>query len=270
MEIQYTIFNKWINLGYEACTNRPDAFEHLYSAAISDYPINFTDEDIAELKKFDKELSIFNGVELNLEIPEEINLNTVNIQDTGQIIRYYKYLIKRITDFLNYFESTLKEPFIDVENDYRSIDHTVKSDYKSGLPTDIEIHSFLFSFSILESSFNEIIDLLETEIQMLTPVEHTAILTELSADRHKLILLHKIGGLEYLRDKYLNPQSPSMSLEDFARLIGNLIGAKSKELRSDVGKLLNEIADPKKTKSVQTESANRQINSFLASLGLPT
>jgi hypothetical protein len=90
----------------------------------------------------------------------------------------------------------------------------------------------------------------------------------LTSDRHKLILLHKLGLFEILKDRYMNPNQPEMLLEDFAELIAVLIDAKSDNFRSEVGKLKNEIDAPKKPKLVQTPSAIKKVNSFLASIGL--
>jgi len=91
----------------------------------------------------------------------------------------------------------------------------------------------------------------------------------LIADRHRLLLLNDIGAFDFLKTKYMDPKTPQLTQGDFAKLISTIIGSKSKELRSDVGKLISEMADPKKKKTVQTEGATKAVRSYIASLGLP-
>jgi hypothetical protein len=80
--------------------------------------------------------------------------------------------------------------------------------------------------------------------------------------------LQKTGVFKFLSDKYIDPKGPLMIQEDFKRLISNIIGATTKDIGSDVGKLIAENTDPKKPKSVETSGATKAVNAFLSSLGL--
>lgn len=136
---------------------------------------------------------------------------------------------------------------------------------------DSPVHYLLRTYFYKRDAFIGIIYCVEEFIEQLTPANEIGKieLYDLSADRHRLVLLSETGVFKMLVEKYLDPLNPKMRLEDFAKLISTMIGAKSKELRSDVGKLRSELTDPKMNKTVLNKNSLKEVSTFLASLGLP-
>lgn len=134
------------------------------------------------------------------------------------------------------------------------------------------LQMFYIHLIIISNQLSSIVDYAD---RLRTPEDTTNFSSEevpsgkrLVADRHKLILLQKTGVFKFLTDKFMNPKQPLMIQEDFKRLIENMIGATTKDIGSDVAKLLNENIDPKKNKTVETPGATKSVNAFLSSLGL--
>jgi hypothetical protein len=282
MEIQYTKFNQWMEEANDVSMKLPWPFieESKIDLYIAGGDPVFTDEELKSLKEIEELFEKFNGVELNLEIEAEIDLNFANIPSIENIRRYANYLKTRIYNFIEYFKDPIYYDYIHPAA-YEFHSHTQKVRMVSPEQTsggelfdsvflnDDPISKFIGSVACMFGSLQGIIRYLDEELNKISPVEEAKNIYELTADRHKLMLLKQTGIFEFLSDKYMNPINPLMKLEDFAKLISTIIGAKSKELRSEVGKLKSEISDPKKPKSVQSEKSIREVNSHLVSLGLP-
>lgn len=124
------------------------------------------------------------------------------------------------------------------------------------------INIFLEILAYAQGLKNKINEDIISENKVGIPIQH------LIANTHKLVLLKEIGVFDFLLKNYVHDDKHNLILEDFSKLIGEMIGANGKDIRSDVGRLKNEILDPKKKKVVQTPKAKISVKNFLNSIGL--
>jgi hypothetical protein len=212
---------------------------------------------------------------VTIEFISEVDFNIAGMENDGKVMRYLLFIKNRLTtlyetcasfltnDLINtkysgkiVYEQTLLGNVVDNERTY----------YRFTDPVMALKVEHLSAVEKLQNALDYINDKIDGVSSLEKKVES---LYELKLDRHRLILLQKTGVFKFLCDKYVDPSAPLMIKEKFQRLIANMIGATTKEIGSDVSKLLSENTDPKKPKTVQTTGSTNAVNAFLTSLGLP-
>jgi len=274
MEIQYQQFNKWVSLAKDIGSLLSNNYDihmedlHLYWNGDS---INIDNNKLTKLKPITNLCKDFDGNELILEMQDEIELNCANIPNESNLERYFHFIRSKFEQAIEALYSTTDYYSPNSELIHEKVFSIIDSNSK---PADTKnkngeiLYDFLRSIRGHVSDLNEFLLVLEGYEKKYDFASHNENTIDLM-DRHKLILLYQTGVFEMLLDKYLNPVNPKMKLEDFSKLIATMIGAKSKELRSEVGKLKSEILDPKIKRNVQSEKSMREVNTFLTSLGIP-
>lgn len=203
----------------------------------------------------------------DFDIPDEIDRNIVQIQDPSQVQRYLKYIKGQIESLMSIMKDWLGYNDL-VENDWGKI---IRDADQSELTTSgplrfiNPIKNVRVALLRAISQVQEILDCIEAHL----PEDHDSSSALIAADRHRLLLLQQLGIFDILHEKYMDPKQPLLNLNDFSKLIAGIISPQSKDIRSEVGKLISENADPKKKRLVQTDGAIKTVNSFLASIGLP-
>jgi hypothetical protein len=202
---------------------------------------------------------------------EEVDLNISEIDNDGKVKRYLHYIKQKLSDLLDEIQSLFPNDLVGTGSFIELLTNHINSgDIQQGFKFEDPITGFKIMQIAAMEKLQDAIEYTNDKISDLNSFTESDSLYDLKLDRHKLILLQRTGVFEYLCEKYINVQAPLMIKEDFKKLIANLIGATTKEIGSDVGKLIAENTDKKKTKTVETPGAIKSVNSFLASLGLST
>jgi|GEM_PF-5290974 len=210
---------------------------------------------------------------IDIDFPHEVELNVANMNNDEQVIRYLSFLKSKIITLKEVCESFFINDILNTKSS-RAI---IFEQTKLGNVEDNDKTYYRFKDPVMAlkmahltavEKLIEAIEFIDDKIAEALPKELSESLYELKLDRHKLILLQKTGVFDFLCDKYVNPKAPLMIKEDFKKLIANIIGATTKDIGSDVAKLIAENTDPKKQKSVETLNSTKTVNAFLASLGL--
>lgn len=287
MDIQYEQLNKWIQVSESFYNYSPEDVigeDKLHSYINGKMP-TLTDEEVIKINDDNQKLSTANDSnEMWLEITREIDYNIANIPTMEQIKRYLAYIRKRIELTISLTNDSLEYDWIiQSEIRFRPLFEDLSDDRKDELgekgsiilevsergddgPIGRYLQTCVHTAESYHELLNEIIER-ETNREDLQGIVNEL---ELPADRHRLLLLHQTGAFDFLLTKYMDPKRPIMNLEGFSKLIHGITNPKGKDLRSDVGRLKNEIDSPNMKKVIQNGPAIKNVNSFLASLGLPT
>lgn len=281
MEIQYEKFNKWKEVARSTYQRIPD---DIFSHPKLEAYINGTKEELTteEIEFFENASNSVtgevNGVENNMEWEGEIDLNIANISTADQVTRYLKYLKKEnlvTIDILKEYTyyHYIKQSRIDFDEFEFTGKETVLLD-GSIVRSSRSLHKdalsrFLSSCMTLVGHYEDLDKYIQNLLNPEKEDESNEIQHNLDATSHRLVMLHKLGIFEALYKQHYT----SIGTGGFAKLIGQILNVQKEgleSLRSDIGKLLNELNDPQRKPLVQTKPAIKAVNATLAEIGIVT
>eukprot|EP00388_Colpodella_angusta_P003002 GDKJ01010682.1.p3 GENE.GDKJ01010682.1~~GDKJ01010682.1.p3 ORF type:complete len:309 (-),score=11.72 GDKJ01010682.1:2532-3458(-) len=199
----------------------------------------------------------------------EIDENIIKFTNELQYKRYLEFLSKKNEELVSYLYEKLNIEWILYHRPEVAITKPIAEGHLIQIPV---LRDKLSAFIRVLLSIYEVFQKLEEYIEKLhfsgswNPEEKLSITHHLSANNHKLLLLHRLGIFEPLMEK-----AKHLTDMQFGILICEIIGAdeKSREsMKREAKKLKNEINKSTKKIEIQNTKALNQVNAFLTEIGL--
>jgi hypothetical protein len=268
MDIIYTDFNKW----NQTARNVNDRFNPIKVTGLSEeswsaFTIKVTVEKARAIDDVRHELAdLLPVMQLFTDVVSEIDFNIANISSLDQTTRYLKYLKNELHRTKLFLSSTLAYEWILDNTDDLPFD--LDGDTLATTPyiskQDEAIEQYLSQCIRTINAYTEIEDHVDT---LLNPDQPLILGAELTANTHKLILLHRLGVFEPIYEQYYQ----QLGAVRFAKLIATILGIdpeKHEGFRPSVNEMIKEIIKPNGRKSLQNDKAARAVDVFLAEIGI--
>jgi hypothetical protein len=269
MEIQYIKFNKWNDVARKV-DNSLDPF-HVTgldrSNPMSVFLKRMTEDQAYIIDDLRNSLSSsFPLTEIFTDVVSEIDLNVANIGTTEHVSRYLKHVRTELKRTHHFLALALSYEFI-MEN-LEELPFEYVADPFSVLPVvsrkNEVVELYFFQCLNIVNAYLEIDEYVDS---LLNPEQPLILDEEITANTHKLIVLHKTGGFEPLYHSYYQ----QLGAVRFAKLIATILGVDPRKhdgFRPSVNGLIKEILKPDSKKSVQTEPAVEKVDYFLRTIGI--
>ncbi len=268
MDIQYIQFNKWNDVARNVDKSL-DPFQ-VTGLDRSNPLIVFLKINTDKARSIDdsrhKLSSYFPLTQMFTDVVSEIDLNVANIGTSEQVTRYLKYLRTELMRTHYFLSLSLGYEWIMENLEELPFEYIPDSFSLSPITSnkDEAIALYLSECLNIANSYLEIDEYVDT---LLNPDQPLTFDEEITANSHKLILLHKTGGFEPLYRSYYQ----QLGAVRFAKLIASIVGvdpSKHDGFRPTVNGLIKEILKPDSKKSIQTDAAQEKVASFLRTIGI--